>query len=278
MMCASAQAQQFDYVPPPMFGAVVQEKVFSESVDPGITVRSEFIRIVPVRRPDTIGLGDRAIVPSARPNVPARIISTRDGPSMPASPRMAIHKSSIVIEDEDFTSPESLARNLSAFGDPEGFEVDELDRFETDLLEDSGRSLSVVKPTGDEVVTLLSGGDALEIEPVKMLGKIYFERGEDGLSEPMIEELYHKVLQKMILLSGEFGEVVRFQVVSFASKGDDAGRLGISAERRMALSRALSVQRWLVDQGIDPGRIDVKARGANDANDDRVDFYALFPE
>lgn len=67
----------------------------------------------------------------------------------------------------------------------------------------------------------------------------------------------------------------RVQIQAFASAPDDSA----GSARRLSLSRALSVRSWLMDQGIEPRRMDVRALGtdAEDSRSDRVDFVFFDP-
>lgn len=61
----------------------------------------------------------------------------------------------------------------------------------------------------------------------------------------------------------------RIQIQAFSDK-----QSAESDERRISLSRALSVRSWLLDHGIEPHRIDVRAMGNNtkESPEDRVDI------
>ena len=69
----------------------------------------------------------------------------------------------------------------------------------------------------------------------------------------------------------------RIQIQAFASAQD---RGGISGARRMSLSRALSIRSFLLDQGIEPHRMDVRALGIKTDRTplDRVDLVFFDPE
>ncbi len=67
----------------------------------------------------------------------------------------------------------------------------------------------------------------------------------------------------------------RIQIQAFASPPDN----GLSSARRASLSRALSIRSWLLDQGIEARRMDVRALGMQTDRDpvDRVDLVFFDP-
>jgi len=80
-----------------------------------------------------------------------------------------------------------------------------------------------------------------------------------------------QVQQKLDGLANQIKDTdMRLQIRGFA-KGDDSDQ---SSARRMALSRALSVRSYLMDKGIKPVRLDVRALGSetDQMPIDRVDL------
>jgi len=68
----------------------------------------------------------------------------------------------------------------------------------------------------------------------------------------------------------------RVQIQAFASPNGE----GVSSARRISLSRALAIRTWLMDQGIDAARMDVRALGAESNRQplDRVDMVFFDPK
>jgi outer membrane protein OmpA-like peptidoglycan-associated protein len=69
-----------------------------------------------------------------------------------------------------------------------------------------------------------------------------------------------EIAQKLAGVAAQMkeNEELRLQVRAYAT-GEEGNR---SSARRISLSRALSVRAWLMDNGIKPSRIDVRALGA----------------
>lgn len=65
----------------------------------------------------------------------------------------------------------------------------------------------------------------------------------------------------------------RIQIQSFASTTDQ----GLNSDRRISLSRALAMRAFLMDQGIKPNQIDVRALGDETSQSpvDRIDIYMI---
>ena len=68
---------------------------------------------------------------------------------------------------------------------------------------------------------------------------------------------------------------LRLQIQAFSGTHD----AGQSSDRRIALSRALGIRSLLLESGIDPSRLDVRALGANTDQSplDRADLYLYGP-
>lgn len=91
------------------------------------------------------------------------------------------------------------------------------------------------------------------------------------LTEEISRSLYRDVVPMMMK-----NQHWRIQIQAFASA---QGRGGISSARRMSLSRALSIRTFLLDQGIEPHRMDVRALGIKTDRTplDRVDLVFFDP-
>lgn len=100
---------------------------------------------------------------------------------------------------------------------------------------------------------------------------IGFEKGKSDLTPEQTD-----ILSAGALSSLKADEHLRVQIQAYATAAD----AGQSSARRVSLLRALSVRAWLVGQGIDPRRIDVRALG-NQGGDsdaaDRVDMIIFDP-
>lgn len=99
---------------------------------------------------------------------------------------------------------------------------------------------------------------------------LVFEVGDKEMNEKHIALLQRDVLP-LILQNSSW----RLQIQAFASPTDD----GVSSARRVSLSRALSVRSYLLDQGIESPRMDVRALGAQTDRQptDRIDIVFLPP-
>lgn len=94
---------------------------------------------------------------------------------------------------------------------------------------------------------------------------------EAGASEP--DKQAQEKLENDILALLRDNPGWRVQIQAFASPAGE----GVSNARRISLARALAIRTWLLDQGIEAGRMDVRALGAESDRQplDRVDmvFY-----
>lgn len=95
-----------------------------------------------------------------------------------------------------------------------------------------------------------------------------YDKGVGTVSDDVLAESMGDVLSRM-----KGNSDLRVQIVAFASPVDNSQ----SGSRRTALSRALNVRAWMMENGIDPSRMDVRALGINpDAPDtDRVDMVIV---
>lgn len=98
-----------------------------------------------------------------------------------------------------------------------------------------------------------------------------FQAGKDALDDGTLA-----VMQESVLAQLQNNPSWRIQIQAFASPTDE----GSSSARRLSLARALAVRTWLMDKGIEAGRMDVRALGMQtDRNPaDRVDLIIFDPE
>lgn len=102
---------------------------------------------------------------------------------------------------------------------------------------------------------------------------IPFAQGQIGLSSAEIDPVAVAVSQE---LDASGKEAWRVQIKAYAS----AYGTGVSSDKRISLSRALSLRTALIAQGIPAARIDVLAEGAQSAEGgaaDRIDLYLYGP-
>lgn len=114
---------------------------------------------------------------------------------------------------------------------------------------------------------------ASDAAPSQAPGKsaISFEKGKSDLTPEQTD-----ILSAGALASLKAGERYRVQIQAYATAADE----GQSSARRVSLLRALSVRAWLVGQGVDPRRIDVRAlgnQGGESGTADRVDLIVFDP-
>lgn len=101
---------------------------------------------------------------------------------------------------------------------------------------------------------------------------VKFAQGQIGLSSAEIDPLAAGVSREL----GTAGkEVWRVEIRAYAT----AYGTGVSSDKRIALSRALSLRTALISQGVPASRIDVMAEGAstNGGEPDRIDLYLYGP-
>lgn len=95
-----------------------------------------------------------------------------------------------------------------------------------------------------------------------------FKSGQDEVDSFMKDIILNEVIP---VLRDNLN--IRLQVQSFASLSGGQG----NSARRLSLSRALSIRNFLVEQGIDPRRMEVRAMGSQSDRSpaDRIDFVFL---
>lgn len=107
-----------------------------------------------------------------------------------------------------------------------------------------------------------------EIKNAESLVSLKFEEGQNLLSEKMLLILENKIIQAL-----KEDNQKQIQIHAFASSYHEAQ----SSDRRLSLTRALSVRKYLIEQNIDPKRIDIRALGQETKAKpkDRVDLILL---
>lgn len=103
---------------------------------------------------------------------------------------------------------------------------------------------------------------------------IPFQQGQIGLSSAEVDPIAAAVNKE---LDGEEKEDWRVQIRSYATPYGT----GVSSDKRIALSRALSLRTALIAQGVPAARIDVLAEGQSQdggKQGDRIDLYLYGPQ
>jgi hypothetical protein len=86
----------------------------------------------------------------------------------------------------------------------------------------------------------------------------------DNTTDIKLSEEYEKLLLEKIVPQMDANIYSRLFIESFATHPNEKSN-ALSADRRIALSRALAVRSYLIEQEIASNRIDVRAFGENDA-------------
>lgn len=208
-----------------------------------------------ILKPPPVPASSPVAQPVPQQEFPAPIVARPDAPVAPPPPA---HK------------PER--KIISSMGDAPSVGVDET---ETDmvapLVDEEGEGF--VSPLPEQPSTQEDGGidwaspaPATETPVVPALTDLTlsFNGNESELSPDLMQKLDAVALQLR-----EMGDS-RLQVRAFAT-GEDGTK---GSARRIALSRALSVRSYLMDKGIKPVRVDVRAMGSETdrAPLDRVDL------
>ncbi len=115
-------------------------------------------------------------------------------------------------------------------------------------------------PAGFQPVAQIEAVDAS-----KSRMSLSFPAGQATLAQDQILTITHNIIP---ILNGDPGQ--RLQIQSYATAVDK----GQSSDRRIALSRALAIRTALIEQGVEPRRIDVRALGGSTDQGpvDRVDL------
>lgn len=96
-----------------------------------------------------------------------------------------------------------------------------------------------------------------------------------GPQQADLNEEIESIISKKALAILRDGSDLRVEVQAFASPNGE----GQSSARRLALSRAINIRAFLIEQSVDPKRIDLRALGSNTDIEpaDRVDLLFLNP-
>ena len=133
----------------------------------------------------------------------------------------------------------------------------------------------MIEPSTADIEATMSGGKATSTKPFQMAAL-----APAGQPVPVISMEY---LPRLTALQTDQRDTLKGEIVSFLNKKPDArlqimsfadGNGNDSDARQLSLSRALEVRAYLLENGIDPSRIDVRALGSNTNEKplDRVDL------
>jgi hypothetical protein len=180
------------------------------------------------------------------------------------------------IEDTVKRTQPGNGKPVASFGRPQknGLTVIQAERFHSHNAiitpDDSTSAPAELKPeteakaeTGDEIPALPPAGD--EKNPGYV--SIVYQPADIGLGAPLQAEIKDKVLP--VLLKDPR---THLQIQAFASDGRET-----HTSRQRSLARALAVREYLLSQGIEAGRLDIRAQGMQSDREplDRVDFVFL---
>lgn len=198
-------------------------------------------------------------------------------PIMPAVPAGAVEAQPLTSEITSDEISSGLMRHASAAAMPDSdithddisarFAADR--RTATDLTENRTQLASLPQTAQqDKIPRLPPKDDSYEQDYITLP----FAPETADLTEEISRALSTNVIPKLTM-----NQNWRLQIQAFASAQD---RGGISGARRMSLSRALSIRSFLLDQGIEPHRMDVRALGIKTDRTplDRVDLVFFDPE
>ncbi|MEM7122846.1 MAG: OmpA family protein [Pseudomonadota bacterium] len=156
----------------------------------------------------------------------------------------------------------------SAAGDLGGDDSDPFAEIE-EMLSEAEQADEVVVPEPETTVeeTVVAAAPSETEEPVEETLQLLFQPGEEALSE--------NDKAALTALAGDLAsdENQRIQLRAYASAEDGTS----SMARRLALSRALEVRKFLIDNGVRSTRIDVRALGDNAESGplDRIDIVLV---
>jgi len=278
----NALAQE-PYIPPPMFGSEPsvtssttsntspasqkprKHVIILEKQGSDITIKPPPRKPAPPQIPlKTATPSDyNALMPSAE-SAPAPTSGVVRGPkTMPALPAAKVTQE--ILYDGDSASQETIferhQKTLKA-------------RSDTTTQNGIKSSSKILKPVPKPIKSnIKKAGFVPEPRPGVLKRTLPFTQGDILLPPASLAPLVQDVQSE---LSGK--DAWRIMIRSFASPVGE----GLSSDKRIALSRAVSVRKALLDSGIDPGRIDIRAEGAyqnpKDQPADRIDLYLFDPQ
>lgn len=208
-----------------------------------------------------------AVTPAVTPkNKPATVTSATAGnyrpkapKTMPAVPSVAVEKAALpelppTKDSKTTVSQPTIGERMMDAALEKRIESD------TDKIKETLNKTPVKKMTEAQPKT----------KPQGQNGSLVFSAGADTLSNDLKAQIRKSTLPQITK-----EKTSRIQVLSFAASPDGSE----GSARRVALARALAVRDYLLEQGIAPSRIDVRALASQKGEPapDRVDIVLLKP-
>ncbi len=206
---------------------------------------------------------DLTVELAAAPMKPAPVAPKyvpKSRPSMPAVPSEKVEKASL----DPFALPTDPDKDLEIKKPTPG-----------ERMIDQALNNHMIEPSTADIEATMSGGKATSTKPFQMAAL-----APAGQPVPVISMEY---MPRLTALQTDQRDTLKGEIVSFLNKKPDArlqimsfadGNGNDSDARQLSLSRALEVRAYLLENGIDPSRIDVRALGSNTNEKplDRVDL------
>lgn len=240
------------------------------------------VRVPPVkaeRAPDTVTIQAEKVTPAAGAQAPAMIPATpqpkyvpKTRPTMPAVPSGSVEKAkldafALPLDDKDPTADVVAAKPTPG-----------------ERMMDQALTSKMAPVDKKDIEAVVAGGsvaEGIKDEPLLMAA---LPEGKTGSAR--IEKISMEFKPKLTDLQADQQSVLKSDILSYLTRNSDA-RLQIvsfaseqgsqSDARRLSLSRALSVRAFLLEKGIAPSRMDVRAMGDNSTETpaDRVDLIFI---
>ena len=254
--CVSAQ-ENSGYNPPVMFEDLTPPMVRPDTktgniIEPKKSVRPDIVRPPVMQKP---------IIEPPLKKVDAPKESAIKGPkTMPALPAVSVDRQITFNGDEDngptiFERQQKSLKAKQNENPPSEVKEKEIEAF-------------VPRPKDTKNPSIFDDSNQSALKKV-----IPFEKGQIALSSDTTNSLAAGVVKE---LDDEDKKEWRVQIKSFATPYGT----GISSDKRVALSRALSLRSSLIAQGVSANKIDVLAEGLGSENgksEDKIDLYLYAP-
>ena len=256
--------------PPPVVEKVQEKPVV---VAPRVSVNPDAPKIrpipIPPKKPAAVPATPQASVPSAPGFEKPKYESAIKGPkTMPALPAEKVDTQVLYNGDEDKGAQQTIFERQQKIAAEERKTATQA----VAPVSANKASDKTVEPI-DPVVPRPKDASAavrFETETQQALKKIiHYEPGQIRLVEDLTNSIAAGVVQE---LDAEDKKDWRVHIKSYATPHGD----GISSDKRIALSRALSLRSSLIEQGVAANRMDVLSEGIpadGTKGKDRIDLY-----